>query len=228
MTKTPRRHSVANDAEIVSNPQLRAEVEARNGLLQFDLARKMITDAIEKGSAWKLRPSAILSLHREALIGLSGYAGNYRPSGVEIEGSQHKPVDAFLVPELIEDLCDYVNNNWDSKTAVHLASVVMWRLNWIHPFSDGNGRTSRMTSYLVMCVKLGLALPGQNTIPDQIVENRTPYFEALEDADNNSTDREFVVIKMEELLERLLAVQLAGVMGTATGKSYLEQDRDSA
>ena len=104
----------------------------------------------------------------------------------------------------------------------------MWRLNWIHPFSDGNGRTSRMTSYLVMCVKLGLALPGQNTIPDQIVENRTPYFEALEDADNNSTDREFVVIKMEELLERLLAVQLAGVMGTATGKSYLEQDRDSA
>jgi hypothetical protein len=33
-------------------------------------------------------------------------------------------------------------------TAIHLAAYLMWRLNWIHPFADGNGRTARMTSYV--------------------------------------------------------------------------------
>ncbi|ARQ62091.1 hypothetical protein Kim5_PD00083 (plasmid) [Rhizobium sp. Kim5] len=79
----------------------RAEAEARNGLLQFDLARDMIVDAIDKGEKWKLRPSMLLSLHREALQGISIYAGNFRPAEVSIEGSKHKPVGAFQVPGLL-------------------------------------------------------------------------------------------------------------------------------
>ncbi|MBL8221394.1 MAG: Fic family protein, partial [Bryobacterales bacterium] len=31
---------------------------------------------------------------------------------------------------------------------------VMWRLNWIHPFFGGNGRTARSASYLVLCASL--------------------------------------------------------------------------
>lgn len=221
MTDTTRRHSVATEAYLIGDEIARAEAEVRNGLLQFDLACKMIIDAIEKGGDWRLRPSTFLTLHREALQGISAYAGNFRPSSVEIQGSHHKPVDAYRVPELIEDLCEYVNSNWENKTAVHLSSYVMWRLNWIHPFSDGNGRTSRMVSYLVLCVRLGLLLPGRNTIPDQIVDNRNPYFDALESADNAETGGEVDLSKMEELIENMLAVQLAGVMETATGKPYL-------
>ena len=223
MSDEARRHSVAADAELIKDPQLRAEAEARNGLLQFDLACRMIVDAIEKGSAWKLRLSAFLALHREALQGISGYAGNFRPSSVAIEGSKHAPVDAHLVPELVEALCDYVNDNWNEKTAVHLASYVMWRLNWIHPFSDGNGRTSRMLSYLVLCVKLGILLPGNHTIPDQIVDNRKPYFDALEAADQAEKQGEIDLSRMEELIEAMLAKQLAGVMERATGKHFLEE-----
>jgi Fic family protein len=130
-------------------------------------------------------------------------------------------VEAHRVPELIEDLCDYVNDNWKAKTAIHLASFVMWRLNWIHPFSDGNGRTSRMVSYLVLCVKLGLLLPGRNTIPEQIVDNRRPYFDALEAADEAAKGGDVDLSKMEDLLEGMLATQLAGVMESATGKHYL-------
>ena len=151
MTEEDRRHSVASEASLVADEQARAEFEARNGLIQFDRACQMIIEAIDRGAAWKLRPSSILTLHRSALEGLSPYAGNFRPSSVEIQGSGHKPVDAHRVPELIEDMCDYVNTNWSEKNAVHLASFIMWRLNWIHPFSDGNGRTSRMVSYVVLC-----------------------------------------------------------------------------
>lgn len=223
MSDDARRHSVAADAELINDPHLRAEAEARNGLLQFDLARHMIVDAIDKGSSWKLRVSAFLALHREALTGISSYAGNFRPSGVAIQGSKHEPVPAHLVPELVESLCDYVNENWNEKTAVHLASYVMWRLNWIHPFSDGNGRTSRMLSYLVLCVKSGMLLPGNHTIPDQIVDNRKPYFDALEAADEADKRGEIDLSKMEELIEAMLAKQLAGVMEKATGKHFLEE-----
>lgn len=225
MTEEDRRHSVASDANLIADDQARAEAEARNGLIQFDRACQLIIEAIDRGEAWKLRPSAILGLHRAALEGISAYAGNFRPSTVEILGSDHKPVEAHRVPELIEDLCDYVNDNWNDKTAVHLASFIMWRLNWIHPFSDGNGRTSRMVSYLVLSVKLGMLLPGKNTIPDQIVDNRQPYFDALEAADAANAEGRLDLTKMEELIEMMLAVQLAGVMETATGKHYLDTEK---
>jgi Fic family protein len=81
---------------------------------------------------------------------------------------------------MVEDLCDYVNGQWTTRTALHLAAYVMWRLNWIHPFTDGNGRTSRAASYLVLCLRLGYLLPGRRTIPDQIAEDRTRYYKALE------------------------------------------------
>ena len=220
MTEEDRRHSVASEAYLINDEQERAEAEARNGLRQFDLACQMIMDAIDRGANWKLRPSAILALHRTALEGISSYAGNFRPSDVAIQGSRHKPVPAFQVAELIEDLCDYVNQNWD-KTAIHLAAYVMWRLNWIHPFSDGNGRTSRMVSYLVLCVKERLLLPGNNTIPDQIVDNRNPYFEALEAADEAADRNEIDLSKMEDLIEAMLATQLASVLERASGKHYL-------
>jgi Fic family protein len=71
------------------------------------------------------------------------------------------------------------------KSAVHLSAYTMWRLNWIHPFSDGNGRTSRIFSYILLSVKFGQYIPETMTIPDQIVANRKPYFEALESADKS-------------------------------------------
>ena len=78
-----------------------------------------------------------------------------------------------------------------------------------------------MISYSVLCIKLGLILPGRNTIPDQIVVNREPYFKALEQADKNPPGGPYDVSAMEELLEGMLATQLAGVMEAATGKPLL-------
>lgn len=112
---------------------------------------------------------------------------------------------------LIEDMCDYINENWHSASAIHLAAYSMWRLNWIHPFDDGNGRTSRAVSYLVLCIKLGGTLPGTKTIPDYIVENREPYFSAIEAADEAAKEPRIDVGEMEALLERLLERQLASI-----------------
>ncbi|MGY3616000.1 Fic family protein [Bradyrhizobium sp. USDA 10063] len=212
-----RRDSRALEPELISDPQEKAAAETRNGFRQYDAAIAAIQTALERGS-FRLRPSLILGLHREALTGISSYAGNYRPGGVAIEGSKHEPVGAHLVPELIEDMCDHVNDHWSESSPIHLASYVMWRLNWIHPFADGNGRTSRIVSYVVLSVRAGSILPGTPTIPDQIVDNRKPYFDALDAADVAFREGRIDVSKMEDLLAALLAHQLTQFYKAMGGK----------
>jgi Fic family protein len=147
-----RRDSRASEPALVTDPIAKAEPEARNGLRQYDTGIAIVQEAIERGS-FRLRPSTILTLHREALVGISMFAGNFRPVGVKIEGSRHEPVGAHLVPELVEDMCDYVNEHWDRTTPLHLPAYLMWRLNWILPFADGNGRTSRIVSYVALSIR---------------------------------------------------------------------------
>jgi hypothetical protein len=80
-----RRDSRALEPELITDPQEKAAAEARNGFRQYDAAIGAIHTALDRGS-FKLRPSLILGLQREALAGISSYAGNYRPGGVAIEG----------------------------------------------------------------------------------------------------------------------------------------------
>jgi len=120
-------------------------------------------------------------------------------------------------------MCDYVNNAWRESTAIHLAAYVMWRLNWIHPFADGNGRTSRIVSYVVMSIKVSAVLGGTPTIPEQIVADRQPYFDALDAADKAFEEGTIDVSRMEGLLSRHLAVQLASLYEQAGGSVGLDQ-----
>lgn len=219
MSSEPReaRHSRALEPELITDPIAKAEAEAENGLRQYDYAEQSVYQSLER-NPFKLRPSLIYSFHREALQGISSYAGLPRPANVEIQGSKHEPVGAHLVPELVEDLCDYVNEHWEDATAVHLAAYVMWRLNWIHPFADGNGRTSRVLSFFVLSRKVGIVLPGTPTLPELVIQHRTDYENALDHADDACREARVDVSAMEKLIESLLAIQLARVYEMAGGK----------
>ena len=209
------RHSVPVEPDLITNSAERAEREVANGLRQIATVLELVDAASSGERPFKLRSSTILQLHRIALEGISSYAGNFRPSDIKIQGSGHTPPPAFLVPELLEELCDYVNENFDGS-AIHLAAYVMWRLNWIHGFTDGNGRTSRAASYLILCVRLGSNLPGEKTIPEQISESKQDYYDALEAAGNRFADGEIDVSALEKLLGDYLAVQLVHVFKKAS------------
>ena len=215
------RHSRAETAEVVKDKAAVAKQEAANAVLQAQRVRDYILDALD-GKPFKLRPSTLLDLNRCAIQGLDAYAGNWRPAGIEIGESKHVPPDGHLVAELVEELCDYVNDNWAARSAVHSSAFVMWRLNWIHPFTDGNGRTSRATSYLVLCVHSNMLFPGEMSISEQIVANKGPYYDALEDADARyvvgEPFREDVVEAMENLVGAALAVQAHHAFEGATAR----------
>lgn len=217
MSSKEDRHSRAFEADLIADPEARAKAEARNGLRQYDAVIEMVDYWLQPDRPFRLRVSAILHLQRIALEGISAYAGNFRPAGITIGGSKHEPIGAHLVPEKVEELCDYVNDQWKRGSAIHLAAYVLWRLNWIHPFTDGNGRTARALSYLVLCVRQKMRLPGINTMPELIAGDKSPYYKALEAADAANQQGVVDLSAMEQLLSDILAKQLLSVHEAARG-----------
>lgn len=157
---TEERHSDADAPSLIQDDTERAQREALNAVAQFDRVLDHIDLVEREGRPFRLRILTIQELHRIALEGLSAYAGNWRPGNVRIGQSEHEPPAAHLVAGLMEELCDWVTDRIGIESPITLCAYVMWRLNWIHPFDDGNGRTSRAVAYLVLCAAAGHRFPG--------------------------------------------------------------------
>ena len=188
-------------------------LESRNGYIQTQF---IFHEVDNWDSNSRLTPGLICETQRLAINQIYRCAGFFRDGEVAIQGVQHQPPQPGEVPDLVQQMCDYVHENWQ-QTPVHLASYLMWRMNWIHPFFGGNGRAARAISYLILCARLGFAVPGEKAIPDLIVENREPYFRALQSADEMWKQGRLDVSAMEKLLSDLLATQLLTIHEEATG-----------
>jgi fido (protein-threonine AMPylation protein) len=186
----------------------KAHQEALNTLRQYDRMVEIINETLRQSQRFRLRPSIIQELNLISIDHLEADAGRWRDVPIVIDGSQHQPPSADQVAKHVDDLCDYVNDNWDDSSPFHLAAYVMWRLNWIHPFVDGNGRTTRAVSYYVLCAKLGFHIPGVTTVPEMIAQDKQPYYRALEAADASGQKGAVDVSEMEHLLSELLAKQM--------------------
>jgi Fic family protein len=214
------RHSKAETAPVLTDPDEIARREAENGIRQFNLALEIIRERVKDPERpFRLRSSIILRLHKAALDGLHPLAGTWRNTPVTIEGSRHQPPAEAFVSEEIELMCNHVNDHWNDMTAVHLCAYVLWKLNWIHPFSDGNGRTARAVAYVVLSAKLDSLLPGSPTIPEQIASDKKPYYDALESADLALKGDKIDVGALEKMLEGMLANQLLSAAKQASGEA---------
>lgn len=219
------RETISQTAAIIADPDKRAALEAENALVQFDRVLDLIDMHVRDGQPFRLRPSTILALHLEAMRGVDRQAGTWRNAPVEIAGSRHAPPAESLVALQVEDMCDWIAHEWNTLSAIDLCAYIMWRLNWIHPFADGNGRTTRAVAYLILCVRSGARLPGSPTIPEQISADKKPYYDALEAADNAPKDRPDLSA-MRKLLEHYLENQLAAAYAAATSADgVLDKDR---
>lgn len=201
--------------DLVTDPYQIELISSKNVLRQYDRISEIIQQHAD-GRSFKLRPSFICEMNRLAIEGLKRSAGLYRSGGMTIIGSNHSPPVPHEIPALVEDMCEYVNDHPD-HAPLHIAAYLMWRINWIHPFVEGNGRTSRAVSYALLSIRLERELPGTPTIPDQIVNDRDPYYGALDQADAAWRDRnEIDVSAMESLMAQQLATQLVGFHDQAT------------
>jgi len=191
-------------------------LETRNGVVQAEFVFYTVSEWPQNRP---IEPSLLLELQRLAVNQIYRCAGHFRDGAVTL-GVDHQPPDYTLVPALVDDMCSYINGKWKEKPAVHLAAYAMWRLNWIHPFFGGNGRTARAFSHLVLCLRLGFPPPAtEKNIPELIEEDKEPYYRSLRAADVALATTGVVdVSDMEALLSSLLAKQLIAVHVLATGQ----------
>lgn len=183
---------------------------------QYDFLRSIVSSAIDNDVSSMLRralrifsPKIIKSLNFHATTCLHEHAGIYRP--IQVYVGPHTPAEPREVPQLMAEFIDEVNSNWDHYDPLVLASYVLWRLNYIHPFENGNGRTARAMSYFVLCVKFGFWLPGQIILPELISRNRDRYVLALRQVDDSYKNNSFDISPLHTLLSELLDEQIRGV-----------------
>ncbi len=126
-------------------------------------------------------------------------AGKYRKENVTIKGAAHIPPDYITVPELMEKLIlNY--KTWNIYHPIVKATLLHGELVKIHPFIDGNGRTSRLI------MNFDLMNSGYNPIIIK-KEDRLKYYEALDKAHTTYDYTDFVklVTKLEiEMLKKYL------------------------
>ena len=188
-----------------NHPAYRA-MEASNGERHYGFL-----EAVVKASLAVERPflsqTVLKALNYHAIACLHPYAGEYRPCPVYV--GEYKPPEHYRVGALMDDFVNGVNRHWDSIGAVGLAAYVLWRLNYIHPFINGNGRTARAACYFVLCVKSGAWLSGKTILPARLraPENRELCVEALKHADKTAKERSLDLEPLAALLAKLLHEQ---------------------
>ena len=137
----------------------------------------------------------IKSIHQLVLKNIDDEnAGRYRRENVTIKGATHISPDYLKVPELMEKLVlNY--KNWNNFHPIIQASLLHGELVKIHPFIDGNGRTSRLL------MNLDLMNHGYNPIIIK-KEDRLKYYEALDKAHTTRDYTDFVklITKLEMVM----------------------------
>ena len=165
------------------NDDVYRKLALSNHMRQQDFLKSVVLAALESGRPL-LSQTVIKALNYHAMACLHPFAGEYRPCAVLV--GNHTPPDHYRVAALTDDFINLVNRHWESEKAIELSAEVLWRLNWIHPFINGNGRTARAACYFVLCVKGGGWFGGNKILPVLLQEHREEYVAALKSADSGN------------------------------------------
>lgn len=158
---------VIEEGMTIGGKSLREHFEAIN----HKAAIEYLNDLIKPN--YQLRAIDLLNMHELVLRQIDDQnAGRIRAVGVRILGANFTPPSPHKVSDYVDQLIDYVNDNNDQLVAPVMAAIFHHQLVWIHPFTDGNGRTGRLA--------MNLYLQSKGYPPCIILKNdRKKYYEAL-------------------------------------------------
>lgn len=188
-----------------NNPDLYERVQEKNLIRQYDLMLNCIEVGLKQGPT-SFDKYVLWALNHVAVTNISQFGGRFREEPIYV--GNHIPPHFKEVSTLMDRFISTIHENWYLWSPTQLAAYGLWRLNWIHPFIEGNGRTARATCYYLMCVRAGQLLPGIKIVPERIRENRGPYVAALRAADRIWEQGNLDFSEMEIYLASLLQAQL--------------------
>lgn len=177
--------AVLEDGVSVGGKTLREIYEVVNHQKAFRFIKKCIAEG--KNLDEKMVKDIHALLMENILMG-----GIYRTVEVRISGARHKPPAPGEMYQQIKNF--YADMQYRAESnAVELAAWTHAEFVKIHPYVDGNGRTSRMI--------MNYQLMANGFLPVSIAkENRLEYFEVLEDYAVNGELQPFIemVASLEE------------------------------
>ena len=184
------------------------ELAVTNHRRQYSFLESVIQISLNIGRPF-LSQTVLKAINYHAIACLHTKAGEYRPCEVQV--GNYKPPAYFRVNDLMDDFVNQVNRAWETENTITLAAHVLWRLNFIHPFINGNGRTARSACYFVLCVKAGGLFGGNTILPELLLRERNEYVNALKEVDERvlqEKHREDYLRPLEILIIKLLAEQV--------------------
>ena len=188
-TLTLKETKVALEGITIGGKTLREHFEAINHkdaiLFMEDLAQK--EDKLSEYSIKQIHSLILKNIDDEN-------KGKYRTTNVIISGAEHKPPQSFEVQSQMQEFIKKYNENITKLHPIELASFVHIEFVKIHPFIDGNGRTSRLLMNLEL-IKAGF--------PPVVIklEDRLEYYKALDIANNENDYKPFLEL-MKKVIEK--------------------------
>lgn len=190
---------VINEGLTISGKSMREHLEAINHVEAIAYIKQLM----ERN--FPLNERELLSVHNLILRGIIPEdAGRYRRVQVMIKGSSHMPPQPFVVAKEMEDYFIWYEENKSKMHPVVLAAEMHERLVTIHPFIDGNGRTSRLIMNLIL-LQNGYVIA--NIKGDY--ETRMNYYKTLETAQTSNNKEDFLLFIAQvekECLERYINI----------------------
>lgn len=165
---------VIQEGITVRGRSLREHLEARN----HPDAINYVENIAQTGTP--INQDDILRVHALLMRGIDDRnAGKYRTGQVRVAGATFMPSSAQKIPAMISELLQTLDQNPDELRPIEFAAFFHHKFVYIHPFLDGNGRTARLLTNVILT---------RNGYPFTILlkVDRPRYLRALSEADHGN------------------------------------------
>ncbi|MDP1970885.1 MAG: Fic family protein, partial [Methylobacter sp.] len=190
----------------------RASSDQMREMENIEVAMTYIEESIKPGDGLtehfirELHAMAVKELEREG----DATPGAYRRKSVQIAQSEHLPPEFVQVPDYMQNLVGFINENHPPKYDLIKVALAHHRFGWIHPFGNGNGRVVRLLTYALL-IKYGFNVKtgGRVLNPTAVFCNdRDQYYSMLAQADKGTPEglEAWCVYVLQGILDELRKV----------------------
>ncbi len=197
---------VLEDGLTIKGKSLKEHLEAINHKDAIEFVEKLVN----KKS--RIDTLAIRQTHSLILSKIDNKeAGKYRNVSVSISGSNYKPPESISIPHLMADFNKWLKSKKSQYNTIEYAAIAHFKLVHIHPFVDGNGRTARLLTNLIL-IKYGFP-------PIVVLKvDRKKYYDSLEKGHRDNL-KDFVNF-IARSVERSLAIWIEAIKPTKEQKPH--------
>ena len=189
------REAAANFLRKNRAPKDKSEQMVKNNYDALTYALEHLNEAITEATIIEIARIVTRSAAEEAVDG-------YRQKQVFVMGREdvvYRPQEAAFVPEMMRALAEFIRES--ELHPILKACAAHFYLAYVHPFADGNGRTARALSYM-MLIQSGYAFFRYFSISNLVARDRGKYYRSMVNVEESEGDMTYFIDFYSGMLAR--------------------------